>query len=292
MIDVSATLRQFNRNFTQRIGVLEDRFLGLGRPLGASRLLWEVGHDGRSATDLRNRLDLDSAYLSRLLRQLEKEGLIHTAPDADDRRRRIVRLTQKGQVEWDELEDRSDHLARTLLAPLTDRQQHELADALNTADKLIRAATVEIDVNDPEDPASTRALEAYFAELDERFDTGFDPGDTIVADADDYRRPNGIFLLARSGSETVACGAVYVMEPGMAEIKRMWVDDNWRGLGLGRRMLETLEAKAADLGCGVIRLDTNSALIEAIAMYSTAGYTSIESYNDNPFARCWFEKAL
>ena len=291
-MDVSATLRQFSRNFTQHIGLLEDRFLGLSRPLGASRLLWEVGHDGGSATDLRTRLGLDSAYLSRLLRQLEQEGLVHTAPDAEDRRRRIVRLTQKGVAEWDELEDRSDHLAQTLLAPLTDRQQQELAEALNTADQLIRAATVEIDVNDPEDAASTQALEAYFAELDERFDTGFDPGDTITADADDYRQPNGLFLLARSGSETVACGAVYVMEPGMAEIKRMWVDDKWRGLGLGRRMLETLEGKAGNLGCRVVRLDTNSALVEAIAMYTNAGYSSIERYNNNPFARCWFEKVL
>lgn len=175
---------------------------------------------------------------------------------------------------------------------MTDRQQHTSADALHTAEPLIRAATVEIKINDPEDPASIQALEAYFAELDDRFDTGFDPGDTLTADADDYRQPNGLFLVARSGDEAVACGAVYVMRPGVAEIKRMWVDNKWRGVGLGRRMLETLELEANKLGCGTVRLDTNSSLVEAISMYRSAGYTTIDRYNDNPFARCWFEKVL
>jgi len=291
MSEAASILRQFNRNFTQRIGVLDDRFLGLDRPLGASRLLWEIGDDGRSVAELRQILGLDSAYLSRLLRRLEAEQLIETVQDPDDARRRRAMLTNKGRREWQELEDRSARLAATMLESLTSSQRKRLGDALETADRLLRAATVVIGTVEPLEVDALEALSRYFAELDRRFDTGFDPGD-ITADANAFRSPNGRFLLATSSTTIVACGAVHRLERDTAEIKRMWVNDAWRGLGIGRRMLETLEQEGRSLGCSIVRLDTNSALSEAIAMYSSSGYRSIPRYNDNPFARRWFEKHL
>ncbi len=71
-----ARVRSFNRTVTQRIGALDDRFLGRGRSLGASRLLFEIGLEGAGVRELRARLGLDSGYLSRLLRTLERERLI------------------------------------------------------------------------------------------------------------------------------------------------------------------------------------------------------------------------
>ena len=72
----------------------------------------------------------------------------------------------------------------------------------------------------------------------------------------------------------------------------MWVADDWRGAGLGSRMLRELEALAARLGHTRIVLDTNGTLLEAIAMYGREGYAEIARYNDNPYAERWFEKAL
>jgi ribosomal protein S18 acetylase RimI-like enzyme len=72
----------------------------------------------------------------------------------------------------------------------------------------------------------------------------------------------------------------------------MWVDGRWRGAGLGARMLRHLEALAHDRGFARIVLDTNDALVEAIAMYERAGYRRIDRYNDNPYAKAWFEKHL
>jgi len=285
-------LRAFNRSFTQRIGVLDERFLGLDRPLGASRLLWEIGRQARPLADLRESLALDSAYLSRLLRQLESEGLCETVSDPADRRRRLVRLTAVGRTEWEELERRSEDLARSLVAPLAESQQRKLAEALRTVERLLEAAAINIEPTDPLDPAAVQALHSYFAELNRRFDTGFDPGDTITVDAPNYRPPAGLFLLARTGRAVGACGAVHVLERGVAEIKRMWVHPDWRGLGLGRRLLESLEHQAAGLGCATVRLDTNDTLIEAIGMYTSSGYHPIDRYNDNPFAGCWFQKQL
>ncbi len=79
---------------------------------------------------------------------------------------------------------------------------------------------------------------------------------------------------------------------GIGEIKRMWVDPDWRGAGLGARLLRHLEHGAPTSGHGIVRLDTNGTLVEAIAMYERAGYRPIERYNDNPYAQAWFEKGL
>src|SRR5881628_2354931 len=100
--DQIAQLRRFNRTVTQRIGALEDAFLGRGRPLGHSRVLWEVGPDGLPVRGLRSRLDLDADYLSRVLRALQDEGLLEVVPSAADGRVRLARLTAAGLRERDQ----------------------------------------------------------------------------------------------------------------------------------------------------------------------------------------------
>ncbi len=169
-------LRRFNRTYTQRIGALDESFLGTGRPLGPSRLLFEVG-SGRCASvrELRDRLGLDSGYLSRLLRTLESDGLVEVRSDPDDARRRRVTLTRRGRTAWRRLDDRSEELARNLVAPLSPRQRERLTDALATADLLVRAATVRLEETAPTDPRAVSAMAAYFAEIGERF--GFEAGD-------------------------------------------------------------------------------------------------------------------
>src|SRR5688572_22575697 len=127
-------LRRFNRTYTQRIGALDESFLGLGLPLGAARLVFEIGEGGATARELRSRLGLDSGHLARQLRRLEDDGLVHVAPDPGDRRRRTVRLSTKGRALLRRLDDRSEQLAERLIAPLTDRQRQRLTDALATAD--------------------------------------------------------------------------------------------------------------------------------------------------------------
>jgi len=279
----TATLRRFNRTYTQRIGVLEESFLGTGRPLGVSRLLFEIGPDGAGVRDLRERLDLDSGYLTRLLRRLEDDGLVRLEADPSDRRRRVAALTPAGLAAWRELDDRSEELAQRLVAPLTERQRERLTDALATADLLVRAATISLREVAPTDPAAVDAAGRYFAELDRRFPAGFDPGEPDHA---------GTFLLATSDGGPVAYGGVRDLGGGTGEVKRMWVHDAWRGAGLGSRMLRELEALAVRLGHDRVVLDTNGTLTEAIAMYERAGYSPIDRYNDNPYAEAWFEKPL
>jgi DNA-binding MarR family transcriptional regulator/GNAT superfamily N-acetyltransferase len=288
--DAIAVVRRFNRSYTQRIGALDDSFLGLGMPLGPARLLFEIGTAPATAQALRERLGLDSGYLSRLLRRLERDGLVAVTPDPADRRRRRVTLTEAGRARWQELERRSDDQARLIVEPLTQRQRERLARALSEADLLVRAATVRFEPADPATSPGRDVAGRYFAEIGRRF--GFDPAGEADEDAKLLIPPAGVFVVAVSDGDPVACGGLRTIAPGVAELKRMWVRDDWRGAGLGTRLLRHLEDHARALGHATARLDTNKALTEAIAMYERAGYRAIPRYNDNPWATHFFEKPL
>jgi DNA-binding MarR family transcriptional regulator len=287
-----AQVRQFNRTVTQRVGALYDHYLGRGRPLGEARLLWEIGEQGCDVRLLRSRLQLDSGYVSRLLRALESDGLVELAASGRDRRVRRAVLTRKGSAERKLLDRRSDALACSLLEPLSDTQRQRLASAMRDVQRLLTAGLVEIDAVDPAPQHAQHCLQAYFAELDQRFDAGFDPTQSLPLDLDEMRPPAGVFCLATLGGEPIGCGGLkfHVGEP--TELKRMWVDPTARGLGVGRRLLNELESRAAASGSDVVRLDTNETLTEAIAMYRSAGYREIDAFNDEPYAHRWFEKRL
>jgi DNA-binding MarR family transcriptional regulator/RimJ/RimL family protein N-acetyltransferase len=296
-VSTTAVLRRFNRTYTQRIGVLEESFLGTGRPLAVSRLLFEIGAAGRDSgvtvRDLRERLDLDSGHLSRMLRRLEAEGLVSTGPDPTDQRRRIVLLTEAGRAARKDLDDRSEELAERIVSPLTDRQRERLTEALATADLLVRAATIHLREVSPDDPGARHALGRYLAEIDERFPTGYEAGDPVAAAASG---PGSTYVLATSDGEPVAYGGIRPA-PGVdehaVEIKRMWVHPDWRGAGLGSRMLRHLEALAAEQGATRLVLDTNGVLTEAIAMYERSGYRQVERYpGSDPHATHFFEKRI
>ena len=287
-----AQVRRFNRVLTQRVGALSEEYLGRSRPLGASRVLWEIGRNGADVRALRDRLELDSGYLSRLLRRLETERLVVVEPDQDDRRARVVRLTDAGSVETDELDRRSDELARRLLAPLSDGQRTALVEAMSTVERLLTAGLVQIAVEDPASDAARFCLSSYFAELDQRFDAGFDPGLSIRATPEDLVEPAGLLLVARLWGEPVGCGALKLHGRMPAELKRMWVSPRARGLGVGRRILSSLEQQARDRGVRTVRLETNRSLREAIGLYRSAGYAEVSAFNSEPYADHWFAKRL
>ena len=137
-----AAVRRFNRAVTQRAGALDDAFLARGRPLGQARVLWEIGPDGRDVRDLRARLDLDSGYLSRLLRGLERDGLVTVEVNEADGRIRTARLTAAGEAERAELDRLSDDAAASLLGPLSDRQRGRLVTAMAEVERLLTASAI------------------------------------------------------------------------------------------------------------------------------------------------------
>ena len=285
-------VRSFNRTMTERIGVLNDHFLGRNHPLGEARLLWEIGELGTSVRSLRRRLELDSAYVSRLLRSLEGQGLIVVGTSSNDGRVRLVQLTEAGLRERAELDQRADAFARSLLEPLSESQRMKLVAAMAQVERLLIASLVEIAIADPTSSDARWCFEQYFAELGERFEAGFDPALSISAQAHELALPTGLLLVARLHEEPIGCGALKLHENAPGEIKRMWVAPRARGLGLGRRLLEALERSAREVGVAVLHLETNRTLIEAIELYRHSGYQEVEAFNGEPYAHHWFEKRL
>jgi len=293
-MDLTATqrVRGFNRTVTQRIGALNEEYLARDRPLGASRVLWEIGEGGLDVRVLRARLDLDSGYLSRLLRRLEGDGLITVEPSRDDRRVRIARLSEAGRAERELLDRRSEKLASSFLEPLDEQQRARLLEAMGVVERLLTSGLVEIRVDAPTSAAARFCFRSYFAELDARFEAGFDPGRSISAEGDELIEPGGLVLIARLRDEPIGCGALKLHGRDPAEIKRMWVAPEARGLGLGRRLLHELEQHARQRGATLARLETNRALTEAIDLYRSAGYIEVAPFNHEPYANHWFEKQL
>jgi DNA-binding MarR family transcriptional regulator/GNAT superfamily N-acetyltransferase len=293
-------VRRFNRTMTERIGVLNDHFLDRNHPIGEARLIWEIGTQGESGEEgekatvrsLRNRMGLDSAYMSRLLRSLEGQGLIVVAPSKNDGRVREVHLTEAGLRERAELEERADAFAHSLLEPLNERERVRLVEAMAQVERLLTASMVKIGIADPASADARWCFQQYFKELGARFETGFDPTITISAHAHELEPPRGLLLIGRLRNEPISCGALKLHENAPAEIKRMWVAKHARGLGLGRRMLQELERAATERGVAVLHLETNQTLSEAIHLYRENGYKEVAPFNDEPYAHHWFEKRL
>ncbi len=292
-MDQLAQVRRFNRAVTQRVGALDDQFLRRDRPLALSRLLWEIGMEGDELVMLRSRLGIDAGQLSRMLRVLEGEGLVTVEPSAGDGRVRVARLSPDGLVERAVLDARSDDLATSILEPLDETQRADLVAAMRSVERLLIASLVELRQVDPMAPDARRCLRAYVTELQRRAPARhFDPRQGSTAEPHEVRAPHGAFVLAYLRGEATACGAVKHHPDGATDIKRMWVTESVRGLGVGRRLLECLEDLARAHGSRVVRLETSDVLPEAIALYRSAGYAETAAFNDEPFADRWFTKHL
>jgi DNA-binding MarR family transcriptional regulator/GNAT superfamily N-acetyltransferase len=285
-------VRRFNRIVTQRVGALEDRFLARDHSLGEARMLWEIGPEGRDVRSLRTGLGLDSGYVSRLLASLKAARLVTVRPSAADKRIKTARLTAAGAAERAVLDERARRRAESLLTPLTQAQRIRLVAAMADVERLMTAAMVDITPIDPDDPRAQYCLRSYVNELNRRFEAGWDPSKSISADEAELRPPAGIFLLASLHDTPIGCAALKFHGEEPAEVKRMWVSDSARGLGIGRRLLNEIEAQAAVHGITTLRLETNRALQEAINLYRSAGYVEVAAFNDEPYAHHWFEKRL
>ena len=278
---------------TQRVGALNDRFLARDRPLALARLIWELGTEGGEIVMLRSRLGIDSGQMSRMLRALEADGLVTVTRSDADARVGVVRLTTRGLAERALLDERSDELASAILDPLDEAQRAQLIAAMRTVERLIAASLVELREVDPESPDAQRCLRAYVTELNRRApQRGFDPTRGATAEPHEVRPPRGAFVVAHLRGEAIGCGAVKHHSGGVSDLKRMWIAESARGLGLGRRLLEHLERLAREHGSTEARLETSDVLPEAIGLYRSAGYVQVPAFNDEPFADRWFARRL
>ncbi len=290
MLDDISRFRRFSRAVTSEVGALDTSFLGRGRPLGAARVLNAIGHGRTDVAAVRAYLGLDSGLMSRLLRGLEDEKLIEVTSDPDDARKRRATLTSRGQQEFRAYEHLSDGRAQDLLAKYP--HPEALLEAMDLVASALGREKWTLEECDPRDPAARYCLEEYYGELNRRFDGGFDVSLSCDPDATDMIRPRGCFLVAMSDGLPLGCVGLKGTDKGYAEIKRLWVSPAARGMGLARRLMAEVEEIARELEIDLLRLDTNSALPEAVRFYQTAGWREIDRFNDDPYPDFFFEKAL
>ncbi len=283
-------IRRFNRAVTTEVGALDTSFLGRGRPLGIARVLHAIGHFGSDVSVIRKHLNLDKATLSRSLKTLEQDALITLTTDPNDGRKRHAQLTPDGQAECAVYNALSDQNAQNLLA------RHPRPEALLAAMDLVASALsvdrLELHRCDPRAEPAVYCLGEYYAELERRFDRGFDVSLSCDPEADDMLPPNGAFYVAMSDGLPQGCCGLKGTGKGYAEIKRLWVAPSARGLGVAQRLLLACEDQARALTISLLRLDTNSALPEAARLYNKEGWTQIDRFNDDPYPDLFFEKAL
>ncbi len=283
------TMRAFNRSVTRTLGVFDKNYLGRPRPLAASRLLFEIGEEGEDLKTLRERMGIDSGYLSRLLRKLEKESLITIQKHPSDGRSRIAILGEKGLEELKTLHRLSDQQADTTLSRIPQHMKSSLVESMDTITRIMESVSIELIQVKGDDPRAQAMLKAYYADLSVRFDTTFDP--SADAHEGEYDSPQGIFCIVLLFGKPVGCGALRFFDD-FAEVKKVWIDPNYRRRGIASKILLWLEKEVSRTGYDTIRLDTNESLEEAIGLYKKYGYAMIDRYNDNPYAQYFFEKRL
>ena len=137
-------------------------------------------------------------------------------------------------------------------------------------------------------PDARWLLERYFDEIDRRFESGLDRDALLATPPDELGPPGGLFVVGRLAGAPIACGALKTVEPGVADIKRMWVSEAVRGRGVGRQLVRRLVVEARAMGFRRVRLDTNRALTEAIALYRSEGFVEVPAFNAEPHAHHWF----
>ena len=288
--DPVARVRRFNRAVTLEVGALDTSFLGRGRPLGSARVLNVVGRGASDVAEVRAALGLDSGLMSRLLRGLEEEGLIETLSHPEDARRRVVKLTEAGRGEFAAYEALSDAQARAMLG------RHSRPEVLLAAMDIVASAfgrdRVALEEMDPRSQEARFCLGEYYAELARRFESGFDVSRSRDPEAEDMIRPRGAFLVAMSDGLPIGCAGLKASGNKAAEVKRVWVSPSARGLGLARQLMDAIESAAQSLGVKILRLDTNSALSEALSLYRNSGWIEIDRFNDDPYPDVFFEKRL
>ena len=201
--------------------------------------------------------------------------------------------TDAGRAERAALGRRSDELAESLLAPLSAGQRQRLVDAMGTVTRLLDAGLVTVEPADAASDEARACLAAYYDELARRFPQRVRPRPQPPSRhaTSSPSRP-ALFVLARLHGRAIGCGAVLFHDGAPAYIKRMWVDDAVRGMGVGRRILTALEQAARDHAATSVTLETNASLTEAIAMYRASGYVEVEPFNDEVYADHWFRKSL
>jgi DNA-binding MarR family transcriptional regulator/N-acetylglutamate synthase-like GNAT family acetyltransferase len=300
-----AAVRRFNRFYTRQIGVLRKNYLDSPYSLGEMRVLYELAQNEKmTASDVARSLDLDMGYLSRLLRNFEKRGLISRKTSATDARQSHLALTARGRKIFAPMEKRSQQYAASMLASLDCTQQEQIVSAMNAIETLLAGTRAEKSGDRAtytlREPRAgdfgwivTRHAELYMREYGW---AGPFEGlcAQIVADfVNNFDPERERCWIAEMNGENVGCVMlVKDDQPGVARLRLLLVDPKARGLGLGAKLVDECVRFARAKGYAKVTLWTHSVLAAARHVYEGAGFklTSSEprhSWGKDVVAEFW-----
>jgi DNA-binding MarR family transcriptional regulator/GNAT superfamily N-acetyltransferase len=298
--DPVAAVRQFNRFYTRRIGVLQEKLLRTTFTLTESRLLWEFAHrEALTAAELARELDLDAGYLSRLLRGFKQRGLIKTTRSKDDARHVLLSLTAAGRRAFAPLDEQSQSDVSALLARLTASQQQQLLSAMHGIEQLLgetpakKAPSFLLRSHRAGDIGWVASRHGAFYAAEYGWNLGFEALVGHIAcrfiEQFDAKR-ECCWIAERSG---INVGSVFLVqarddesgEPiaDVAQLRLLLVEPAARGLGIGETLVRECERFARQAGYRTIRLWTQSMLVAARAIYQKAGYVLVASEPHHSF---------
>ena len=287
-----AAMREFNRFYTARLGLLNRRHLSGEFSLTEARILYEIGANPQiTATTLRASLRLDAGYISRLLSLLARRKLVRQAVSAQDRRERRLTLAPLGEKKVALLNEQSAAQVGAILDAMNANDRDALVQSLATAQSILtreRTPPVRIVRVSKMDDDVLRLIDEYYETIKV---TQRDTPATIKKIIQDGR--SGVWL-AYLDNQAVGCVVLKAL-PSMssaAECKRLYVQPRARGHGLANGMLDLLETFAHDKGLTWIYLDSFDALKAAVALYRKRGYVPCGRYNDNPQATIFLRKQV
>ena len=292
LADRIAAVRQFNRFYTQRIGVLQDGFAESPFSLTQARVLYEILHrDSATASEIGSELGLDAGYLSRILRDFAKRGLIAKQRSRQDGRQVHLTITPRGRKAFAPLEAHSQTEVGAMLGALASDDQTRLVAAMQTVKAMLTGRHEdEAYTLRPHQPGDMgwivsrhgvlyaeeygwdERLEAVAAEIVAAFLRNFDP------------ERERCWIAERDG-ERLGCVMLVKETARTARLRLLLVEPRARGLGIGARLVDECVAFARAAGYRQITLWTHTVLAAARRIYQGAGFRLVKTWHHDEFGK-------
>jgi DNA-binding MarR family transcriptional regulator/N-acetylglutamate synthase-like GNAT family acetyltransferase len=292
MPDASDAIRQFNRFYTREIGVLDGNLLQSGFSLAEARILYELAHTPEiAATDIGDKLNLDHGYLSRMLRAFQRKRLITRKTDAADKRRSHLSLTDKGRTTFQQLDRRSSQAAAGMIADLQPGAVNALLGAMETIQGVLAKDTATPDYILRRDRVGDLGLVASRQGLIYQQEYGWDKSYEALAAkilSEFAGRNDAVNERAWiAESHGAILGSVYLMKEDAetARLRLLYVEQQARGLGLGKKLVSECTTFARATGYKRIVLWTQSTLTAARKLYVSEGYELIKQEPHHSFGK-------
>ena len=282
----TAAVRRFNRFYTRRIGVLRDDYLGTAFPLPQARVLYELGQRGQSggsctASELGAELDLDLGYLSRLIAGLRRHGFVQAEAAKHDARQRRLTLTPRGRKAFATLDDNSRRAMGEMLAPLAPARREKLVQAMSAVQSVLEPPKKAITLRShrPGDIGWVVSRHGKVYDDEYGWGLGFEAlvGEIAARFLQEFDAKRERCWIAELDGEPVGSVFVVRQSPSVAKLRLLLVEPHARGLGVGKRLVQSCIDFSREAGYRKLVLWTQSNLVAARSIYAALGFRKVKS---------------